>query len=76
LEQLREWRIDISAGQINELLLGDKERFHTEKDALLSAGLAGSSYITVGDTGTRHQGKNGYVTAFSAMADDPERPSN
>ena len=62
LEQLREWGIDISAGQINELLLGDKERFHGEKDALLSAGLAGSSYVTVDDTGTRHQGKNGYVT--------------
>jgi hypothetical protein len=40
LEQLREWGIDISAGQINELLLADKERFHAEKDELLSTGLA------------------------------------
>jgi hypothetical protein len=61
-EQLREWGIDISAGQINELLLDDKERFHTEKDALLATGLACSGYVTVDDTGSRHQGKNGYVT--------------
>lgn len=62
LEQLREWGIDISAGQINELLLGDKERFHAEKDELLSSALACSGYVTVDDTGSRHQGKNGYVT--------------
>ena len=62
LEQLREWGIDISAGQVNELLVAGKERFHDEKDALLLAGLTYSSAVTVDDTGTRHQGKNGYVT--------------
>ncbi|WP_454740311.1 IS66 family transposase [Cupriavidus necator] len=39
-----------------------KERFHDEKDGLLSTGLALSAYVTVDDTGTRHQGRNGYVT--------------
>jgi len=62
LEQLQEWGVDISSGTINDLLLGDKTRFHDEKDELLLAGLAHSSYVTVDDTGTRHQGKNGYVT--------------
>ena len=62
LEQLREWGIDISSGKINDLLLADKERFHEEKDALLTRGLAVSSHVTVDDTGTRHRGKNGYVT--------------
>ena len=61
-EQLREWKIDISSGQVNTLLLGDKARFHEEKEAILSAGLALSSYVTVDDTGARHQGNNGYVT--------------
>lgn len=61
-EQLREWNIDISSGQVNTLLLGDKARFHEEKDAILSAGLALSSYVNVDDTGARHQGNNGYVT--------------
>jgi hypothetical protein len=62
LEQLREWGIDISSGKINDILLADKERFHEEKDALLTTGLAVSRHVTVDDTGTRHQGKNGYVT--------------
>lgn len=62
LEQLREWGIDISSGTINDLLLRDKARFHREKDELLLRGLASSSYVTVDDTGARHQGKNGYVT--------------
>ena len=61
-EQLREWGIDISAGQINALLQHGKARFHEEKDALLSTGLAVSNYVTVDDTGTRHQGNNSYVT--------------
>ena len=62
LEQLREWGINISSGQINQLLLSGKEAFHAEKDSLLQVGLAASSYVTVDDSGARHQGKNGYVT--------------
>ncbi len=61
-EQLREWGIEISAGQVNTLLQEGKERFHAEKDGLLSTGLALSAYVTVDDTGTRHQGRSGYVT--------------
>lgn len=61
-EQLREWGVDISAGQINALLQNGKALFHAEKDALLSTGLALSPYVTVDDTGARHQGNNGYVT--------------
>ena len=49
-------------GQVNALLQVGKERFHAEKDGLLSSGLALSAYVTVDDTGARHQGKNGYVT--------------
>jgi len=62
LEQLREWGIDISSGQINQLLLSEHEAFHAEKNDLLKAGLATSSYVTVDDSGARHQGRNGYVT--------------
>jgi hypothetical protein len=61
-EQLREWGIDISTGQIDALLQTDQTRFHAEKDALLSTGLSLSPYVTVDDTGARHQGNNGYVT--------------
>jgi hypothetical protein len=62
LEQLREWEIDISAGQINALLSADKDIFHHEKNELLVAGLEVSNSITVDDSGARHKGKNGYVT--------------
>ena len=62
LEQLREWDIDISAGQIDALLSVGHEVFHTEKNELLVTGLDVSDFITVDDSGARHQGKNGYVT--------------
>lgn len=62
LEQLREWGIVISSGQLNRLLSEGKERFHEEKDELLKVGLRESNYVTVDDSGARHKGKNGYVT--------------
>jgi Transposase IS66 family len=62
LEQLHEMRVDISAGQLNSLLIEDKDRYHLEKDRILAAGLEVSSYINVDDTGARHKGKNGYCT--------------
>ncbi len=61
LEQLREWGIDISAGQIDAILSADKEAFHQEKNEVLVAGLEVSRYVTVDDSGARHKGKNGYV---------------
>jgi Transposase IS66 family len=65
LEQLHEWGIDISTGQIHRLLTEEVEIFHQEKDELLPVGLSVSSYIGVDDTGARHQGHNGYCTAIS-----------
>lgn len=62
LEQLCEYGIDISAGQIEWILSGGHEKLHEEKDALLHAGLQTSTYVTVDDSGARRKGKNGYVT--------------
>lgn len=62
LEQLHEIGIDISKGQINNLLIENKEKFQEEKNQIIAAGLEASSYINVDDTGARHQGKNGYCT--------------
>jgi hypothetical protein len=61
-EQLREWGIDISVGQIDALLSGANAGFFAEKDELLVTGLKVSGHITVDDSGARHQGHNGYVT--------------
>jgi hypothetical protein len=59
LAQLRRLGIDISAGQVNNILTQDKEAFHREKGEVLQAGLQMASYVGVDDTGARHQGHNG-----------------
>jgi len=64
LEQLWEYGIDISAGQLHRILTENKERFHREKGEVLAAGLLASSYIGTDDTGARHQGRNGYCTVI------------
>ena len=62
LQQLREWGVAISSGQLNRILIEGHDRFHAEKAEVLQAGLEVSSHINVDDTGARHQGKNGYCT--------------
>jgi Transposase IS66 family len=64
LEQLWEYGIDISAGQLHRLLTENQDVFHQEKGEVLAAALAESSYIGTDDTGARHRGKNGYCTAL------------
>jgi len=63
-EQLRELGIDISPGQINRLLIEEKEAFHQEQNQVLQAGLQTAEYIHTDDTGARHQGQNGYCTVM------------
>jgi hypothetical protein len=62
LAQLTALGIRISKGQIIALLTKHQDRFHTEKDALLEAGLATAPWVTVDDTGVRHAGCNAYTT--------------
>lgn len=62
LEAIREFGIDISAGQLNIILIENKEAYHAEKEDMLEPGLKGSGYFNTDDTGARHNGKNGYCT--------------
>lgn len=62
LKQLWELGVRISAGELNRIIIEDKNIFHTEKDEVLRVGLEVSDYVQVDDTGARHQGKNGYCT--------------
>jgi len=64
LEQLHEFGITISAGEISHILTANHEAFHQEKAAILTAGLTSSTYVGVDDTGARHEGHNGYCTAI------------
>jgi hypothetical protein len=80
LEQLLEWGVDISAGQVSTIITEGKEDFHAEKEELLRVGLELSDYVHVDDTGARHQGKNGYCThignelfAYFASTDSKSR---
>jgi len=80
LEQLREWGVDLSAGQLSAIITRGKEDFHAEKEDLLRVGLELSGYVHVDDTGARHQGKNGYCThignegfAYFASTDSKSR---
>ncbi len=57
---LRNVGIQISAGQVSNLLIKDQGVFHEEKDALYHAGLASSPWQHLDDTSTRINGRNGY----------------
>lgn len=63
-EQLREWGIEISTGQVNRLLNEEHQIFEQEQDQVLKAGLETARYIHTDDTGARHNGKNGYCTVI------------
>jgi Transposase IS66 family len=64
LEELHDFGIAISSGELNRILTHNKEGFHQEKDEVRGAGLECASYIGTDDTGARHQGRNGYCTAI------------
>jgi hypothetical protein len=62
LEQLLGFGIVISAGELDNILIADKEVFHEEKAAIFEAGIAHSDYLNTDDTGARHKGQNGTCT--------------
>ena len=80
LEQLQEWGIEISAGQLSALITANHDDFHCEKEALLQVALRRSQYVQADDTGARHAGRNGYCThignelfAYFASTDSKSR---
>jgi Transposase IS66 family len=54
--------IDISQREVVRLLTAGQDGFHDEARDVLRAGLASGVFITVDDTGARHQAKNGFCT--------------
>jgi hypothetical protein len=62
LEQLRDLGVDISAGQISNILLNGHDTFHDEKDQLLPAAREVSDHLHCDDTSARHQGKAAVCT--------------
>ena len=60
--QLRAVGISISKRQVMRLLIDRQDGFLAESRDLLRAGLQTASWITVDDTGARHEGHNGFCT--------------
>jgi hypothetical protein len=54
--------VAISKRQVVRLLIAGKDDFLAENAAVLRAGLETAAWITVDDTGARHQGRNGVCT--------------
>ena len=52
----------ISKRQVVRLLTAKLETFRAEDEEVLTAGLSNSRFVTVDDTGARHQGKSGFTT--------------
>ncbi|OWK35110.1 IS66 family transposase [Fimbriiglobus ruber] len=59
LEELRDYGVDISAGQVNNMLTENHAAFHAEKDALLPTALQVFTCLNVDDSGAPHQGRYG-----------------
>lgn len=60
--QLHDFGVSISERQVMRLLIKGKGGFLVEASGILRAGLETAGWITVDDTGARHQARNGYCT--------------
>jgi len=65
LEQLHEYGVDISAGQIDNILTQNKEAFHQEATDILITGLQISPEIRTDDTSAPHQDRSGYCNCIN-----------
>jgi Transposase IS66 family len=66
LEQLLGFGVEISSGELDNILIVDKEIFHEERAAIFEAGIAHSDHLNTDDTGARHDGKNGVCTQIGS----------
>ena len=58
LEFFGHFGIQISSGQLSNILIKDKQTFHAEKDAIYEAGLRSSPWQHIDETGARVKGQN------------------
>ena len=58
--------VAISKRQVVRLLTARLDLFRAEDEAVLTAGLRASGYVSVDDTGARHAGKACYTTQFGS----------
>lgn len=82
VELLRNVGVQISAGEVSNLLIKGQEAFHSEKEALYAAGLRSSPWQHLDETSTRVNGQNGhcqivcnplYTAYFTTESKDRQR---
>ena len=54
--------IDISEGQVHNILMSEAQQYHQQSEEILASGLREAPYIRTDDTGAKHQHKNAYCT--------------
>jgi hypothetical protein len=59
---LRSSDIEISEGQVHNILMSEAVGYHQASEAILTAGIEEAPYIRTDDTGAKHQHKNNYCT--------------
>ncbi len=64
LDQLREYGICISAGQLNNILIENKDDYIQEAAELLPIAAELEGQVQTDDTGGRHKGQNQYTTVI------------
>ena len=64
LDQLRSYGILISAGQLNNILIENKDSYTEEVAELLPLATKAEEQIQTDDTGGRHKGQNQYTTVI------------
>lgn len=63
---LKDYGIQISKGQISNILIEGKSAFHEEKASLLSKAIELKEELRTDDTGARHRFKNGYCNCINS----------
>ena len=61
-EFLRMSGIEISEGQVHNILMSESSGYQRTSEEILSAGIEEAPYIRADDTGAKHQHKNSYCT--------------
>ena len=61
-EFLRSSGIELSEGQVHNILMSESAAYHQASEAILTAGIEEAPYIRADDTGAKHQHKNNYCT--------------
>jgi hypothetical protein len=54
--------IEISEGQVHNILMSESEKYRRASEEILTVGIKEAPYIRADDTGAKHQHKSGYCT--------------